>query len=149
MYLSFDYRLLHFPPNTRPELFISSDMIFNAWVFSFKVWVTTLFGFLTKLPRVELAHLSSYLDLHKVETGDFCLTIFSSNYGAPTVFESSSRKVALTLLLQNLTLQKPNARSMFLSYLIKSLIAKNKVLKASLTTSTPSIAAAATGTGFA
>jgi hypothetical protein len=38
---------------------------------------------------------------------------------------------------------------MFLSYFIKSCTAKNKVFKASVTTSFPSIAAEATGTGLA
>ena len=41
------------------------------------------------------------------------------------------------------------ALSIFLSYLIKSLMAKKIVFNASVTTSVPSIAAAATGTGFA
>lgn len=67
------------------ELFMSRDIILRAAVFSFKVWVTTWLGFLTRLPRVDMAHLSSYLDLQRVETGDFCLTIWSSNLELETV----------------------------------------------------------------
>ena len=37
----------------RAELFMSRDIIFRAAVFSFRVWVTTLLGFLTRLPRVD------------------------------------------------------------------------------------------------
>ena len=40
-----------------PEDDKSKDMIFKAAVFSFKVWVTVGFGFLTRLPSVELAHV--------------------------------------------------------------------------------------------
>jgi len=87
--------------------------------------------------------------LHRVETGDFYLAIVSSNYGAPMVLDKSSLKHVFSLLFIHLTLQKPNARSMFLSNFIKSLIARKIVFKASVTTSTPSMAAAATGTGLA
>lgn len=109
----------------------------------------TVFGFLTRLPRVLLAQVSLYLVVHLVETGDPCLTIWVSNCAEPIFLLRSERKMVLSPLFWNLTLQKPKARSMFLSYLIKSWIAKKRVLRASLTTSVPSIAAAATGTGFA
>lgn len=62
-----------------PEDDKSKDMILRAAVFSFKVWVTVTFGFLTRLPKVEFAHDCPYEVLQRVETGDFCLTIESSN----------------------------------------------------------------------
>ena len=85
----------------------------------------------------------------RVETGDFYLAIEFSKSAEPICFERSSLKATLRFLLWILTLQNPKARSIFLSYLIRSWIAKNIVLSASYTTSFPSIAAAATGTGFA
>jgi hypothetical protein len=127
----------------------SKDMILRAAVFSFNVWVTVGFGFLTRLPKVEFAQDYPYDVLQRVETGDFCLTIESSNFALPIFLLRSSLKTTLSFLLIILTLQKPKARSMFLSYLIKSWIAKKSVLRASLTTSTPRHAAAATGTGLA
>lgn len=124
-------------------------MIFNAWVFSSNVYATSLFGFFTRDPRVDLAHVSPYDVLHRVETGDFYLTIYSSNAGSAMVLVSPSLKVVFKFLPVILTLQKPNARLRSLSNLIKSLIAKKIVFNASVTTSVPSMAAAATGTGLA
>jgi len=121
----------------------------SAAVFSFSVYVTSLFGFLTRLPNVDLAHVSPYDVFQRVETGDFYLCICFSKVGAAIYFDNPCLKTVLSLLFAHLTLQKPNARSIFLSYLIKSLMAKKIVFNASVTTSTPSIAAAATGTGFA
>ena len=57
----------------------SKDMILRAAVFSFNVWVTVGFGFLTRLPKVEFAQDYPYDVLQRVETGDFCLTIVYSN----------------------------------------------------------------------
>ena len=124
-------------------------MTLRAAVFSFRVYVTSLFGFLTSDPRVDLAHVSPYDVLQRVETGDVYLTICFSNCGAPTLLVNPCLNTVERFLLVHLTLQKPNARSIFLSYLIKSLIAKKMVFNASVTTSVPSMAAAATGTGFA
>lgn len=73
----------------------------------------------------------------------------SSNLGAAICLFKSFLKTTLRSLFIILTLQKPNARSIFLSYLIKSWIAKKRVFKASVTTSVPRQAAAATGTGLA
>jgi hypothetical protein len=124
-------------------------MTLRAAVFSFKVYVTSLFGFLTRLPKVDLAHVSPYDVLQRVETGEVYLYIYFSNVGAAIDLVNPPLNTVLKFLLLILTLQKPNARSIFLSYLIKSLMAKKIVFKASVTTSVPSIAAAATGTGFA
>jgi hypothetical protein len=132
-----------------PEDDKSKDMILSAAVFSFKVWVTVGFGFLTRLPKVDFAQVLLYDVLQRVETGDFCLAIESSNWADPIYVLRSPLKTTLSFLLIILTLQKPKARSMFLSYLIKSWMAKKSVFKASLTTSTPRQAAAATGTGLA
>jgi len=104
---------------------------------------------LTRLPNVDLAHVSPYEVLQRVETGDCYLTIYFSKVGAAIDFVNPPLKTVLKFLLVILTLQKPNARSILLSYLIKSLMAKKIVFNASVTTSVPSIAAAATGTGFA
>ena len=65
------------------------------------------------------------------------------------LFDNSSKNTTERFLLMILTLQKPKAKSMFLSYLIKSWIAKNNVLRASKTTSFPRQAALAIGTGLA
>ena len=62
-----------------PEDDKSKDIILRAAVFSFKVWVTVTFGFLTRLPKVEFAQVDPYDVLQRVETGDFCLTIVYSN----------------------------------------------------------------------
>jgi len=62
-----------------PEDDKSKDIILRAAVFSFKVWVTVTFGFLTRLPKVEFAQADPYDVLQRVETGDFCLTIVYSN----------------------------------------------------------------------
>lgn len=98
---------------------------------------------------MDLAHVSPYEVLQRVETGDFYLTICYSKVGAAIYLERPSLNTVESFLLQHLTLQKPNARSIFLSYLIKSLMAKKMVFNASVTTSVPSMAAAATGTGLA
>lgn len=124
-------------------------MTLRAAVFSFNVYVTSLLGFLTRLPNVDLAHVSPYEVVQRVETGDFYLTICYSNVGAAIYLDNPSLNTVDKFLLVHLTLQKPNARSIFLSYLIKSLMAKKMVFNASVTTSVPSMAAAATGTGFA
>ena len=111
--------------------------------------MTSLLGFLTRLPRVDFAHVSPYDVFQRVETGDFYLTICYSNFGAAICLVNPCLNTVDKFLLQHLTLAKPKARSIFLSYLIKSLIAKKIVFNASVTTSVPSIAAAATGTGLA
>ena len=95
-------------------------MILRAAVFSSRVLVTILFGFFTKLPRVELAHDSPYEVFQRVDTGDFYLIMLSSNCGAPIVLVRSSLKHTDRFLLIILTLQKPKAKSILLSSLIKS-----------------------------
>ena len=120
-----------------PEEDKSRDMIFNAWVFSFKVIVTWLFGFFTRDPSVDCPHFWSYDVVHRVETGDFYLTIYCSKVGAQISWTRPSLNTKLRLLPIIRILQKPNARSTFLSYLIRSTIAKNNVFKASWVTSLP------------
>ena len=90
-----------------------------------------------------------YEVVHKVETGDFCLIIWFSNWALPIVLLKSPEKTVVKFLCVHLTFEKPHARSTSLSCLTRSVTAKKRVARASLTTSTPSIAAAATGTGLA
>jgi len=91
----------------------SRDIILRAAVFSFNVYVTSGFGFLTRVPKVDLAHVLEYDVVQRVETGDFYLAIYYSNYGAPIVFERPSLNTVVMFLLVILTLAKPNAKSIF------------------------------------
>jgi len=98
---------------------------------------------------VDLAQVSLYDVFQRVETGEVCLTICFSKDGSATYLDKPSLNLVDKFLLLILTFANPKARSRFLSFLIKSLMAKKIVFNASVTTSVPSMAAAATGTGLA
>ena len=124
-------------------------MTLSAAVFSFRACCTSTLGFLIKEPSVEFSHDWLYEVVHLVETGEVYLIISFSKVGAPTVFDSSLRNTNERLRFVIRTLAKPKARSISLPLLIRSTIASQRVLSASLTTSAPRQAPAATGTGLA
>lgn len=85
---------------------------------------------MTIVPRADPLKDSPYEVFHRVDTGDFYLAIFDSNSGAPIVFESSGKKAVLRFLPRKRMLEKPNAKSIFLSSLMRSTRANHKVFKA-------------------